>query len=163
MKGLNRIGQARRWLSGFRWGPRALILMYHRVTELPSDPHLVAVTPKHFCEQLEMIRKHYMPIRLQQLVEALQGGEAPKRAVVITFDDGYADNLHKAMPLLEHYDIPATVFVTAGVVGSQREFWWDELDRLLLQPGILPAKLRLKINGSTFDFQLGEASTYTEK
>jgi peptidoglycan/xylan/chitin deacetylase (PgdA/CDA1 family) len=137
--------------------------MYHRVTNLPNDPHFVAVKPTYFAEHMEMIRKHYMPIRLQQLVEALQDGKIPTRAVVITFDDGYADNLHEAMPLLERYDIPATMFVTAGGLGSQRESWWNELDRLLLQPGILPAKLRLNINGSTFESQLGEASTYTEQ
>jgi peptidoglycan/xylan/chitin deacetylase (PgdA/CDA1 family) len=137
--------------------------MYHRVTELSNDPHLLAVTPKHFAEHMELIRKHHMPIRLQQLLEALRNGKVSKRAVVVTFDDGYADNLHEAMPLLERYDIPATVFVTAGQVGNQRESWWDELDRLLLQPGILPPNLRLNVNGSTFDFQLGEASTYTEQ
>jgi peptidoglycan/xylan/chitin deacetylase (PgdA/CDA1 family) len=137
--------------------------MYHRVTELPNDPHLLVVTPKHFAEHMEMIRRHYMPIRLQQLVEASRDGKVPTRAVVVTFDDGYADNLHEAMPLLERYDIPATMFATAGQVGSQRESWWDELDRLLLQPGKLPAKLRLNVNGNTIDFQLGEASIYTEQ
>jgi peptidoglycan/xylan/chitin deacetylase (PgdA/CDA1 family) len=136
--------------------------MYHRVADLRNDPHLLAVTPKHFAEQMEVIRSHYMSIRLQQLVKALRDGKVLTRAVVVTFDDGYADNLHEAMPLLERYDIPATMFVTAGQVGSQREFWWDELDRLLLQPGILPAKLRLNVNGNTFESQLGEASTYTE-
>jgi peptidoglycan/xylan/chitin deacetylase (PgdA/CDA1 family) len=65
------------------------------------------------------------------------------------------------MPLLQRYEIPATVFVTAGQVESLREFWWDELDRLLLQPGMLPAKLQLNFNGSTLESELGVASTYT--
>jgi peptidoglycan/xylan/chitin deacetylase (PgdA/CDA1 family) len=160
--GLKKVWEAAQWLK-YRVRSGALILMYHRVTNLPNDPHLVAVTPKHFAEQMEVIRSYYMSIRLQQLVQTLRDGNAPARAVIVTFDDGYADNLHEAMPLLERYDIPATVFVTAGQVGSQREFWWDELDRLLLQPGILPAKLRLNVNGNTFEPQLGEASTYTEQ
>ena len=159
--GLKKIWQAAQWLK-YRVRSGALILMYHRVTNLPNDPHLVAVTPKHFAEHMEIIQKHYMPIRLQQLVKALRDGKFPTRAVIVTFDDGYADNLHEAIPLLERYDIPATVFVTAGQVGSQREFWWDELDRLLLQPGMLPVKFRLNVNGNTFESQLGEASTYTE-
>ena len=160
MRGLNRIRQAGQWLSRYRWAPRALILMYHRVTSLPNDPHLVAVTPKYFGDHMEIIRKHYMPISLQQLLKGLQDGKIPTGGIVVTFDDGYPDNLHEAMPLLECYDIPATMFVTAGQVGSQREPWWDELDRLLLQPGMLPPKLCLNIDGSIFDFQLGEASTY---
>jgi peptidoglycan/xylan/chitin deacetylase (PgdA/CDA1 family) len=159
---MQRLRQAARYLK-YRFTSRALILMYHRVTELPNDPYLLAVTPKHFAQQMEVIRRHCFPMRLQQLVEALRDGKVPNRAVVITFDDGYADNLHQAKPLLERYEIPATVFVTAGQVGSRREFWWDELDRLLLQPGTLPAKLRLNINGSAYDWELGEASTYTEE
>jgi|RhiMetdeSRZDD1v2_1073273.scaffolds.fasta_scaffold135935_3 peptidoglycan/xylan/chitin deacetylase (PgdA/CDA1 family) len=135
--------------------------MYHRVTDLRNDPHLLSVTPQRFAEHMELTRRHYFPIRLQQLVDGLQRGKLPARAVVVTFDDGYADNLHEAMPLLERYDVPATMFVTAGQVGNQREFWWDELDRLLLQPGILPTQLRLNINGNIFESQLGEASNYT--
>src|SRR5262249_41133353 len=114
-------------------------------------------------EQLEVIRRYGFPVRLQQLVGALRDSKVPNRAVVVTFDDGYADNLHQAKPLLERYDIPATVFVTVGQVGSRREFWWDELDRLLLQPGTLPAKLCLSSNGSVYEWGLGEASTYPEE
>jgi len=136
-------------------------LMYHRVTELPNDPYLLAVTPKHFAEQLEVIRKYGVPMRLRQMVEALQDGKVPKRGVVVTFDDGYADNLYSAKPLLERYDIPATVFVTTGHVGHPCEFWWDELDRLLLQPGTLPPRLELSLNGHAWQWELGEAATYT--
>jgi len=160
--GLRHVWRTAQWVKSRLW-PGALILMYHRVTELSNDPHWVAVTPKCFAEQMDVIRKYCIPIRLQELLKALQERKIPKRAVVVTFDDGYPDNLHEAVPLLERYDIPATVFVTAGQVGSQREFWWDELDRLLLQPGILPPELRLTINGNTFDFQLNGSSTYTEQ
>jgi peptidoglycan/xylan/chitin deacetylase (PgdA/CDA1 family) len=154
--------QARRWLK-YRLRSRALILMYHRVTELPNDPYLLAVRPDHFAEQMQGIRKHCIPMRLKELVEALRERKVPNRAVVVTFDDGYADNLHEAKAVLEHYEVPATVFVTAGQVGSGREFWWDELDRLLLQAGTLPARLQLSVNGNAYEWELGEASTYTEE
>jgi peptidoglycan/xylan/chitin deacetylase (PgdA/CDA1 family) len=137
--------------------------MYHRVTELPNDPHILAVTPAHFAEQMEVVRKHYIPIQLQELVEALRDGDVPDRGVVVTFDDGYADNLYEARSWLERYEIPATVFVTAGYVGSRREFWWDELDRLLLQPGTLPENIRLKFNGNSCEWDLGESSIYTRE
>jgi peptidoglycan/xylan/chitin deacetylase (PgdA/CDA1 family) len=135
--------------------------MYHRVTELSNDPYFLAVTPKHFAEQLEVIRRYGVPIRLRQLVEALNAGKVPKRAVVVTFDDGYADNLHSAKPLLERYDIPATLFVTTGHIGHPCEFWWDELDRVLLQPGALPPRLELSVDGCACQWELGEAATYT--
>jgi peptidoglycan/xylan/chitin deacetylase (PgdA/CDA1 family) len=102
-------------------------------------------------------------MRLNQLGEALQSGCIPPGAVVLTLDDGYADNLHHAKPLLERFDVPATVFVTAGCLGQRREFCCDELDRLLLQPGILPATLRLNINGSNHQWDLGEAGRYDEE
>jgi peptidoglycan/xylan/chitin deacetylase (PgdA/CDA1 family) len=146
-----------------RFAPRALIVLYHRVVDLPSDPQLLGVTPRHFAEQLEVVRKHAHPLRLQDLVKVLRAGMVPRRAVVITFDDGYVDNLSNAKPLLERYDIPATVFATSGHVGIPHEFWWDELDRLVLQPGTVPEKLDLRVNGSTYRWEAGEAAQYSEE
>jgi peptidoglycan/xylan/chitin deacetylase (PgdA/CDA1 family) len=101
-------------------------------------------------------------MKLQQLTQALQDRKCPYGAVVVTFDDGYANNLHNAKPLLEHYDVPATFFLTIGSIKQEREFWWDELDRLLLQPGRLPAGLRLSVTGSTYQWELGEAVHYSK-
>jgi peptidoglycan/xylan/chitin deacetylase (PgdA/CDA1 family) len=64
--------------------------------------------------------------------------------------------------LLEHYDVPATVFLVTGYVGLKQEFWWDELERLLLQPGSLPETLRLTINSNTYEWRLREAARYSE-
>jgi peptidoglycan/xylan/chitin deacetylase (PgdA/CDA1 family) len=120
------------------------------------------VAPSHFAEHLEVLQTYGHPIRLQQLVQAQRERNIPDRAVVITFDDGYADNLHNAKPLLERYDIPATLFLTTGYIGCEREFWWDELERLLLQPGTLPETLHLRINGSLYRWEVGEATSYSE-
>lgn len=158
VKRLRRVARRVRNLSS-PWG---IILLYHRVAESPSDPHSLCVTPQHFAEHLEVLRKQSQPIRLQQLASALRDGKRPRRVVAITFDDGYADNLHDAKPLLERYDLPAMAFLTAGYIGSEREFWWDELDRLLLQPGTLPETLHLKVNGYTYRWKLGEDARYTE-
>lgn len=160
MTGITTIQRATRWLRN-RLAPGALILLYHRVVDLPSDPHRLCVTPSHFLEHLQVLRQHGRLMRLRQLDQALRGGNVPPRAVVVTFDDGYADNLHNAKPLLERHDIPATVFVTTGYPGHEREFWWDELGRLFLQPGTLPARLRLSVNGKSCEWELGEASQYS--
>lgn len=141
----------------------AVILVYHRVADLANDPFLLAVTPRRFAEHLDVIRTHGVPMRLEDLVRSLRTGKVPARAVAVTFDDGYADNLQAAKPLLERHDIPATVFVTAGQVGGLREFWWDELDRIILQPGRLPGTLRLVLDGNGYEWELGEGSTYTEE
>jgi peptidoglycan/xylan/chitin deacetylase (PgdA/CDA1 family) len=143
--------------------PHALILMYHRVADLDSDPHLLAVTPGHFAAHLDVIREHGHPLTLNDLVKGLERGRVPRRAVAVTFDDGYADNLHVAKPLLERLEVPATVFVAAGLVGGQREFWWDELDRLLLQPGMVPPRLRLDLDGKVREWELKGAASYSSK
>lgn len=146
-----------------RLASKAVILMYHRVAEVDLDPWGLCVTPQHFAEHLEVLQKYAHPISLQQLTQAHRTGKIPHRAVVVTFDDGYADNLHNAKPLLERYNIPATVFITTGHIGSQREFWWDELERVLLQPGKLPEKLYLEINGNPHQWELGTAVEYSEE
>jgi peptidoglycan/xylan/chitin deacetylase (PgdA/CDA1 family) len=113
----------------------------------------------HFSEHLEILRERFILWRLDQLVQALRDGKPINRTVVITFDDGYADNLYNAKPLLDRYEIPATVFVTTGYIGHEREFWWDELDRLLLQPASLPGSLRLTINGKEHHWNLTESTS----
>ena len=108
-----------------------------------------------------MLREYTRPMRLGELTQALRDGRVPDRSVVVTFDDGYADNLHNARPLLERHGVPATVFVASGFVGRKREFWWDELVRLLLRPGTLPDRLSLSVDGDTHQWELGEAAHYT--
>jgi peptidoglycan/xylan/chitin deacetylase (PgdA/CDA1 family) len=83
--------------------------------------------------------------------------------VVVTFDDGYADNLHNAKPLLEKYDVPATVFVASGYVGSQTGFWKDILSMILLQPTELPPILEIRLNGSGYHWELGEVARYSQE
>ncbi|MCH7873212.1 MAG: polysaccharide deacetylase family protein, partial [Planctomycetes bacterium] len=148
--------QARRRRGKGSAGGQGLILLYHRVCSLDSDPLLLCVSPGHFAEHLDILRRQYHPISLRELVDAIRDDAVPRDSVVVTFDDGYLDNLEQAKPLLERFDIPATVFVASGYVGGQREFWWDELDRLLLQAGDLPKSLRVRINGTVCEQFMGE-------
>jgi peptidoglycan/xylan/chitin deacetylase (PgdA/CDA1 family) len=124
---------------------------------------MLCVSPHNFAEHLEVIRKHNLRISFQKLYEAIQEQQLPRRSVTITFDDGYADNLHKAKPLLERYDVPATIFISTGTVCRDREFWSDELERILLQPGTLPKTLSLKIGGNSHCWQLGDAAHYSDE
>ena len=157
---------ARTLLSLTRWVgrsfmPRPIILMYHRVAELPADPQLLAVRPARFAEQLEVLRADFRPRSLSDLLSGLHDGRFGRRTVVITMDDGYADNLVAAKPLLERFAIPATVFVATDYIGRVREFWWDELERLLLQPGHLPQVVRLRLDGRSPTWEMGEAAEYS--
>jgi peptidoglycan/xylan/chitin deacetylase (PgdA/CDA1 family) len=152
--GIGRLRQIVRPVENL-FAPRAIILLYHRVAELPSDPLLLAVTPQHFAEHLEILRRRCCPTPLSGVKESLSGEKRLRKPVVVTFDDGYADNLINAKPLLERYEVPATVFVTTGYVTQYRSFWWDELESLMLGPHKLPERLCLKLAGGIYKWQVG--------
>jgi len=117
-----------RWLRARVYGG-ALVLGYHRISSMPGGFNEVCVSPENFAEHVDELRKHTHPIRLSKLVQHLKDGSLPQKAIAVTFDDGYADNFYNAKPLLEKYEIPATVFICTGYAG--KEFWWDELQRLV--------------------------------
>jgi peptidoglycan/xylan/chitin deacetylase (PgdA/CDA1 family) len=111
---------------------RDIILLYHRIARISPDPWGLCVSPDHFAEHLEVLRK-CQRVPLNQIhSRRWLGGKHPAR-IAITFDDGYADNLYAAAPLLEQYDTPATFFIATGYMGAKREFWWDELERIVFQ------------------------------
>lgn len=146
---------------GYGFGSGALILMYHRVADVAPDPWRLAVSPGHFGEHLDVIRRLGRPMVLSAMVDAIREDRLPSRAVALTFDDGYADNLHAASPRLDAHDVPATMFLVSGALGSRREFWWDELERVLLQPGTLPGRLRVEIDGRCHEWSLESAASYS--
>jgi peptidoglycan/xylan/chitin deacetylase (PgdA/CDA1 family) len=139
------------------------VLLYHRIEHASTDPQLLCVSPEHFAEHVELIAERYEPVRLQDLVTALREGELPSQAVAITFDDGYADNLAAAKPVLERNGVPATVFVASGWIGGDRMFWWDELEFLLLRPGRLPPVLELETGTEILRWELGDEAVYTRE
>jgi len=153
------IGRIKKAFCGVRrqFRPGAVILMYHRIADLPTDPYRIAVSPDHFAQHLEYIRQTCYPMRLLDLVDAVQRNSLPKRAVVISFDDGYVDNFYQAYPILASARIPATVFVTSGHIDSPREFWDDELERVLLLPERLPSCLQLRVQGEEYEWPIRSA------
>jgi peptidoglycan/xylan/chitin deacetylase (PgdA/CDA1 family)/SAM-dependent methyltransferase len=139
-----------------------LVLLYHRVALADVDPWSIAVTPASFSEQLSVLQRTFQPVRLGELARALEQPTSGRPPVAVTFDDGYADNLHAALPLLEQNGVPATFFITTSCITQHAEFWWDTLERLWLWPGTLPAVLRLTVGGRSHEWQLGEWIDYSE-
>jgi glycosyltransferase involved in cell wall biosynthesis/peptidoglycan/xylan/chitin deacetylase (PgdA/CDA1 family) len=134
-----------------------IVLIYHRVVELEQDPHRLAVHPHRFEEQIQYLKDRFTVISLQTLVERMYCGQPTQNCAVITFDDGYADNLYFAKPILEKYGVPAAVFATIGQIGSSRESWWDELERLFLLPGSVHKPLRLLFNNREYARDIRDA------
>jgi len=137
-----------------------IVLLYHRVADDSPDPWGLCVTPAHFAEHLVVLRRLAHPVSLATLTDGAGTRRLRPRSTVITFDDGYADNLRHARPLLARHDVPATVFVTTGYTGGGREFWWDELERVLLSPGRLPPRLQVDVAGVAHTWDLDDDAFY---
>jgi peptidoglycan/xylan/chitin deacetylase (PgdA/CDA1 family) len=120
--GLKTLCQSVRWVRS-RFGKRALILGYHRIAEVDHDPLGLCVSDRNFSEQMEVVRQIASPIGLQDLTKGLSTKNFPEKAVVVTFDDGYADILNHSLPVLEYNRVPATVFIVTGYMG--KSFLWD--------------------------------------
>lgn len=144
-------------------GGRAVILMYHRIADEAWDPYGLCVSPVHFAQHLEVIRRAGRPMALSELAADVRRGSVPAGAVCVTFDDGYTDNLEAAAPLLRRHDVPATCFITTGRMGRDREFWWDELEQVLLGAARLPTRLRLEANGHEAVFETGDEAAADER
>jgi peptidoglycan/xylan/chitin deacetylase (PgdA/CDA1 family) len=122
--------------------------MYHRVAAVAVDPWGLCVTPEHFAQHLDVLKTRYGVMPLRELARGAGDGRMPDKAVAISFDDGYADNVVTAMPLLEAAGLPATVFVATAAVDGTGEFWWDELQRLVLEADALPTTVSVSIRGT---------------
>jgi peptidoglycan/xylan/chitin deacetylase (PgdA/CDA1 family) len=106
------------------------VLLYHRIADRHEldggDPMLISASPGGFARQMGYLVRHYTPITVEHLIDAIQGRRAlPPRAVLVTFDDGYRDFLTHAWPVLQAHHVPAVVFVPTAFPDTQRHFWWD--------------------------------------
>lgn len=102
--------------------PKLTVLIYHRVLPAPDSLRIGEVDAATFTRQMAFIAKHFEVMPLADAVGAMKRGRLPARACCITFDDGYADNLTVAQPILSHYGLPATVFVATGYLDGGRMF-----------------------------------------
>lgn len=110
----------------------AVILTYHSAVVNPASfPVWQHNSAAQLEEQFAWMARNCNCISLDQLVQELVEGKLRSDSVAITFDDGYANNLSVALPLLERYRLPATFFIIAGQIGSERLLWTESLACLL--------------------------------
>jgi peptidoglycan/xylan/chitin deacetylase (PgdA/CDA1 family) len=116
--------------------PEPAILMYHRIGVESFDPWGLAVAPAHFAQQLEWLARHRTVLPLAEFAAMHREQRLPRDAVALTFDDAYACNAEIAVPMLERNGLAATIFVPAELIERGEEFWWDDLERIVLDyPG----------------------------
>lgn len=104
--------------------------MYHAVTRVSDDPNEVCVSPERFeAQMLYLKRRNMRGVSMRELREAALMGNA-RGIVGLTFDDGYENFLHTAVPVLERFGFSATVFIVAGELGGHNT--WDQGPRMKL-------------------------------
>ena len=119
-------GKGKRFVLRQKREQNVQILTYHRVND-ERDPFFPATPIRMFTRQLEFLSSHFAMWSLEHAVEGLTKKDLPENVVVLTFDDGYADNYAYAFPILQAYQAPATVFLATDVIGTERTLWHDRV------------------------------------
>ncbi|MDY0166857.1 MAG: glycosyltransferase [Thermoguttaceae bacterium] len=114
-------------------GHRLLVLCYHGVVpdELPHHRLRTrnAIKAADFRRQMEAVARLFTPVSAGDVLDHVEGRRPlPPRAVLVTFDDGFRNNLTHAAPVLERLGIPAIVHLTVGHIGGRELLWTQELD-----------------------------------
>lgn len=105
---------------------RLSILTYHGV--LPDHDYMRPLEPTVavFDWHMELLARYFNPLSLSDALSRMRCGELPERAVCITFDDGYANNVEQALPVLKRWRVPATVFIATNFLNGGR-MWNDSV------------------------------------
>lgn len=123
---LRRLRQPARWLT---------VLTYHRVNRPEAvrelDEGVLDATPEGLDCQLGLLRRHFTPITMEELLAYIDGRPLPANPLLVTFDDGYLDSYEIAAPILKRHGIAAAFFIATGYVQERRLFWWDRLSWIL--------------------------------
>ena len=125
----------------------AIILIYHRVTNLKSDPQLLAVKPDNFYNQIKYLKENYNLLTIEQFVNIkLSKKKFPPKSLIITFDDGYHDNYSEALPILSSVKTQALFFITTALLNTEEESWWDKMDQFFDSKINFPSYLNINNN-----------------
>jgi peptidoglycan/xylan/chitin deacetylase (PgdA/CDA1 family) len=111
----------RNQLNGFRKAAdiasngACLVLLYHRVSDYVTDPQLLCVTPENFDKQIKYLVEKYNVLTVEEFYSIISKNEKfPDKSVLLTFDDGYADNFIYALPILEKHSAQALFYICPG-------------------------------------------------
>lgn len=126
------------------------IFCYHKVTNLKANELIgtpdedLAINTDVFEKHIKYIKDNFKIIDSYDLLNFEKISNIKKKKIVITFDDGYLDNLENALPILKKYDAKATIFITTNFINDNETPWWDRLWK------ILDLKNNFSFNGKKF-------------
>lgn len=112
----------------FRPGNKLTILAYHSVFRPPININDWCYLNVHeFENQMEYLKDHFDIVSLEQGLELSRKGELKGQKIVITFDDGFYNNFSIAFPVLEKYQIPATIYLATAFIDSPDTIWFAKV------------------------------------
>lgn len=135
------------------------ILAYHGVMDVGKnylyDIDCVSSRVEQFEDQIVFLKNNFNIITFSDYCEKyLSNNLIPDKTVIITFDDGYRNNYTDVYPILKKYNIPATIFLTAGLVSTDNLLWFDELSYILMAC-CQHKSLEVSVLGENIFFNLG--------
>lgn len=131
---------------------QCLILMYHRINK-DSQSCFSGLQTEIFEKQIRFLSRFFKFITFDELIRLSETKEKIRdNLAIITFDDGYKNTYFEALPILNKYQLPATVFLTTGVLGNGGLIWTDKVS-YLIRNTVCP-ELTIKVNGSYRKFFL---------
>ena len=140
---------ARNWRCRWRQSFPVVILYHHLVAD---RAHVDGITTDGYRAHVEYLRKHYRLASLEEAVAMLESGRVPVPTVVLTLDDGYADNFLGLRAIVEDSGVPVAMFVSTELVSGQREFPHDIEANLR---GFLPLTEEQVVHMSRSGFEIG--------
>ncbi len=114
--------------------PGLLVLGYHRIglaNPTAGYAGVFSATADEFCDQIGYLKSRFRLLSLDEMLAAGPELNLREPSVLITFDDGYRDNLEVAVPILQQLDVPATFFLPTDFLDRPHLFWWDRLALIL--------------------------------
>jgi peptidoglycan/xylan/chitin deacetylase (PgdA/CDA1 family) len=137
---------------------RLTILTLHRVLPQADDIFPGEVDAQRFREILGWLKDWAHVIPLDEAAERLARGSLPARACVLTFDDGYEDNVSVALPILQEFRMPATFFIATGFLGQGR-MWNDRIIEAIRHAPVGALDLSTVTGDERSRFQISEAAS----
>ena len=129
------------------------VIMYHGIIKDPLMVNEWCFVDEHsFRMQIAYLKKHFEIIFLSEAVERMRSGGIKRPTAVITFDDGYQNNFDVAFPILLRERIPATIFLTTGLINTNDTVWHCYLNLALSQT----RRLHMEWNGFKFDLSTSD-------
>jgi peptidoglycan/xylan/chitin deacetylase (PgdA/CDA1 family) len=112
------------------------ILLYHGVTEIPNNG-IINLQNKHiksdiFFSQMEFIKKNCSVISIDEWIYLTSKNKPiPDYPTIITFDDGFKNNIKVAAPILDHLNLPSIFYISTGVIDTDSLFWVDKIEQCI--------------------------------